>query len=244
MATRSAIATQIAQNVTDNTNFENTPARVRAVLNNLNTSGLNYDTDVLSGVISKNVGGITNAQLTGLLLYAEAIPNAYYIVTDSVYGFDILVQAQTQTSIYPAALDIQNGIWGIYNNVGDVFTPAIGSGAYTPSVTFTAIGALSNASNSYFQWVKNQNTISIYAQINIFITQTTPTASACEFNFNAPAQFAQGSTLATVQALYRNNLGLRAVAMAYIQSDTVYVALENTPPTGNYVVDLIATYAL
>lgn len=141
MATRSAIATQIAQNVTDNTNFENTPARVRDVLNNINNSSLNYDTDVVSGGYSKNMGLITVAAIQALAASSGLIPNAFYRINGSAYGDFIRVQANTVSDLFPAAFAESSATWGTYTLSTDVFLPTASSGEFTPTLTVTGSGS-------------------------------------------------------------------------------------------------------
>lgn len=141
MATRSAIATQIAQNVTDNTSFENTPARVRDVLNNINNSSLNYDTDVLSGAYSKNVGSITVAALQALAAGSGLIPNAFYRISNSAYGQSLLVQASASNDVWENATAVESGTTGSYDHLTDTFTPFASSGEFTPTLTVTGTGS-------------------------------------------------------------------------------------------------------
>lgn len=135
MATRSAIATQIAQNVTDNTNFENTPARVRDVLNNINNSSLNYDTDVVSGGYSKNAGNVTVATFQALANDSGLIPNAFYRITNSSYGQSLLVQASASNDVWENATAVESGTTGSYDHLTDTFTPFASSGEFTPTLT-------------------------------------------------------------------------------------------------------------
>ena len=194
MATRSSIATQIAQNVTDNTNFENTPARVRDVLNNINNSSLNYDTDVVSGGYSKNVGSITLAAIQALAAASGLIPNAFYRINNSAYGGIIRVQAEGLNTLFAAAFAETSATWETYTLSTDVFLPVAPSGEFTPTLTVTGSGS-ATATKMLYQ--KIGKIVSISGTITVssagasdIITPTLP------FPFDSAKDFGICCTLA------------------------------------------------
>jgi hypothetical protein len=106
-------------------------------LENIVNNALLYDEDILTGKYSKNLF-VTVSQLLSLASSSGLIPQAFYTITDSEYGSLIRTQANSTSTLYPLAFDIETGSSGTYNQSTDTFSPWAQSGEFESTLTVTS----------------------------------------------------------------------------------------------------------
>ena len=137
MSTRSSISTLITTNLPDNTSQYITPARLRQVVDALNASNANLDTDVPSGLISTN-NEVLRTALQAAISGSTLKPKSFYLITNAVGSTRaLIVQASAVNSIYSYAIDVATGQMGVYNIAADTFVPAAPSGTAGGDLTGT-----------------------------------------------------------------------------------------------------------
>lgn len=204
MATRSQIVAQINSLINDNTSGDITPADVRAVLNNINTSAVNFPDDSLSGKYSIN-NLVTVADVLTAIGDAELLPNSFYRITDADSNTRVLlVQAESTTVLFAYAIDVDSAEVGIYDVNTDTFT-AVGGGAgiYTKdandNVFFDGVTATlgSNCEQNIFHQGATGNTLGANSINNIFEQNAVNNELGDDSFNNTFKQVANGFTFRT-----------------------------------------------
>ena len=174
MSTRSSISSLITSNLPDNTSQYITPARLRQVVDALNASNANLDTDVPSGLISTN-NEVTRTALQTAISGSTLKPKSFYLITNAVGSTRVLMtQASAVNTLYSYAVDVATGQMGTYNISTDAFTIAGASDAIlraTASGTDTYTASISGITSytdgdAYLIRFTNGNTTGATLNIN------------------------------------------------------------------------------